>query len=301
MPKRLYDLPSMHALVCFEAAARHQGFKAAASELHVTSAAISHQVKSLEIELGRELFRRYHRGVELTESGAYLLLAVQRGFEGISDSIGQLRTQQSQAAVTISATTAVSSLWLTPKLSRFWRHHGHVSVAQIVSDVDTPRSQWDLSIKYGDIHAETMACRALMRDRIIALGSPRFAEEQRIQSLDDLQRAPLIHLEAEETGWTGWQDWFAQLGYTSPRAHGFSVNNYIIALQAAQDDMGAILGWEGLTTRLVETGKLVQLVPQDIPSPLDFYIRINARASGRAMLLCDWLLQAPDPGLPGSV
>lgn len=293
MPKRLYDLPSMHALVCFEAAARHKGFKAAASELHVTPAAISHQVKSLEVELGRELFRRYHRGVELTESGAYLLLALQKGFEGISDSISQLRTQQSQAAVTISTTTAVSSLWLTPKLSSFWRHHGHISVAQIVSDVDVHRSQWDLSIKYGDINAENVECRELFRDRIIALGSPRFAEEQCIQTLDDLQRSPLIHLEAEETGWTGWQEWFNQLGYSSPRSHGFSVNNYIIALQAAQDDMGAILGWEGLTAKLVETGKLVRLVPQDVPSPLDFYIRINPRASGRAMLLCDWLLKAP--------
>lgn len=291
MPKRYYDLPSMHALVCFEAAARHQGFKRAASELHVTPAAISHQVKGLEAELGRELFRRHHRGVELTESGAYLLLALQKGFEGISDSITQLRTQQSQAAVTISATTAVSSLWLTPRLAAFWRRHAAISVAQIVSDLAVPRSQWDLSIKYGDISKEDVECRVLFRDRIMALGSPRFAEENGIRDMENLLRAPLIHLEAEDTGWTGWREWCEKLGYPRPRAHGFSVNNYIIALQAAQDDMGAILGWESLTTPLIESGKLVRLVAEDIPSPQDFYIRINPRASGRAMLLCDWLLK----------
>ena len=80
LSKRHYDLPPMTALVAFEAAARHVGFKPAARELNVTPAAISHQVKALESELHCALFYRHHRGVELTETGAYLLVALQRGF-----------------------------------------------------------------------------------------------------------------------------------------------------------------------------------------------------------------------------
>jgi len=68
---RPYDMPPMTALVSFEAAARHVSFKTAASELNVTAAAVSHQVKALEKELQRPLFHRHHRGVELTETGAY--------------------------------------------------------------------------------------------------------------------------------------------------------------------------------------------------------------------------------------
>src|SRR5262245_22939938 len=81
--KRTYDLPATNALVSFEAAARHGGFKNAATELNVTPAAVSHQIKALEIDLGCSLFLRRSRGVELTEKGAFLFVAIRRGFEAI--------------------------------------------------------------------------------------------------------------------------------------------------------------------------------------------------------------------------
>ena len=98
MSKRPYDLPPMSALVAFETAARHVGFKAAARELNVTPAAISHQVKALETELGTPLFHRHHRGVELTETGAYLLVALQRGFETMAEAVDQLRHRSNRAS-----------------------------------------------------------------------------------------------------------------------------------------------------------------------------------------------------------
>jgi len=48
----------LNALRAFESAARHLSFTRAADELHVTQAAISHQVKALEDRLGVKLFRR---------------------------------------------------------------------------------------------------------------------------------------------------------------------------------------------------------------------------------------------------
>lgn len=85
MRHRPYDLPSLTALNCFEASARKLSFKSAAAELNVTPTAVSHQIRGLETDLGQKLFRRQHRGVELTEAGVYLFHAVQRGFESISD------------------------------------------------------------------------------------------------------------------------------------------------------------------------------------------------------------------------
>ena len=79
--QRPYDLSSINALICFEAAARNLSFKTAAQEMNVTPAAISHQIKALETDLGISLFTRRNRGVELTEKGAYLLFALQRGFK----------------------------------------------------------------------------------------------------------------------------------------------------------------------------------------------------------------------------
>lgn len=291
MPKRPYGLPPLNTLVSFEAAARNVSFKAAAKELNVTPAAISHQVKALEQELRCPLFNRFHRGVELTESGAYLLVALQRGFEGIEEAVDQLRAQRGRAMVTIRSTTAVSSLWLTPRLAQFWKSHGHISVAQLVSDLEISGSDCDISIHYGDMTKETGTCRALFHDKIMALGSPQFAAKHNLKTVEDLVKVPLIQLDAHVNSWTEWEDWCHALGYTGEVKLAHRVNNYIIALQAARDDMGAVLGWEGLTQELVSSGKLVKLIPDTVSTPLDFYVKLHNQSSARAGLVFRWLTE----------
>ena len=51
-------LPSLTGLRAFEAAGRHLSFTKAATELHVTQAAVSHAIRGLEDQLGVKLFRR---------------------------------------------------------------------------------------------------------------------------------------------------------------------------------------------------------------------------------------------------
>ena len=76
-------LPPLTALRAFEVAARHMSFALAANELHVTPAALSYQIKSLEDHLGAPVFRRLNRAVELTEVGKSLSLQVSEGFRQI--------------------------------------------------------------------------------------------------------------------------------------------------------------------------------------------------------------------------
>ncbi|MFC3570197.1 LysR substrate-binding domain-containing protein [Paracoccus simplex] len=285
-----YDFSSMTALICFEAAARTGGFKTAAREMNVTPAAISHQIKALERDLGCALFIRRHRGVELTEKGAFLLVALQRGFETISDTVGQLRERPETVDVTIRASTAVSALWLTPKIGAFWRHHPGVTVSQIVSDVPGSAGRHDLCIRYAIPQDNGEEWRPLFHDRILALGTERFRQEHGIRSAADLLSAPLIHMRSEDNDWTGWTEWFAALELPAPRGRSLHVNNHMIALQAAQDDVGAVLGWGGLLGHLLDQGGLVRLVPESIPSPAGFYLTTHPRASAKARLFADWLV-----------
>ncbi|EPX76666.1 LysR substrate-binding domain-containing protein [Salipiger mucosus] len=289
---RPYDLPSMTALVCFEAAARNLSFKAAASELNVTPAAISHQVKALEAELSVPLFRRQHRGVDLTETGAYLFVALQRGFEGISDAVGEIRGPAETEDVIVQATTAVSAFWLTPQIAAFWQTRPEIVVSQIVSDIAAPSGRADLSIHYGTMPADDPDCRLLFHDEIVAVGTPTYARAQGIASVEDLLPAPLIHMQADETDWTGWPDWLGALGWPPPGGRRIAVNNHMIALQLARDGAGAVLGWTGLIGPLLDSGELVQLVPERVPSPQVFYLRTHPRASGRARIFRDWLVAA---------
>lgn len=184
-------------------------------------------------------------------------------------------------------TTAVSALWLTPKLAQFWRAHGDVSVAQMVSDTAEMPGKCDLSIHYGDVTKESGSCRVLFHDRIMALGSPAFARAHAVSSVAELARLPLIHL---DSGWTGWEEWLAAFGHRGPLRGGHRVNNYIIALQAACDDMGAVLGWTGLTRGYLDNGSLMPLLAESVEPREDFYIKLHPHPTARARLVHDWLV-----------
>eukprot|EP01041_Mallomonas_annulata_P026278 gene26278-47543_t len=73
-------LPPLNWLRAFEASARALSFTAAAQELNMTQSAVSQQIKSLESALGRLLFVRRVRGLELTDEGRGYLPTVQAAF-----------------------------------------------------------------------------------------------------------------------------------------------------------------------------------------------------------------------------
>ena len=62
-------IPSIQALLCFEAAARHESYTRAAQELALSQSAVTRQVAQLEDFLQIKLFQRTRHGVSLTAAG----------------------------------------------------------------------------------------------------------------------------------------------------------------------------------------------------------------------------------------
>lgn len=108
-------------------------------------------------------------------------------------------------------------------------------------------------------------------------------------------RAPLVHQIGDDNPWTGWPDWFTTLGLAAPVLRRFFVNNHMIALQAAEDDIGAVLAWEGLMRGVLGRGCLINLVPESVPSKTPFCLRVRPGLSGRARLFADWLIANAAP------
>src|SRR5258706_2734360 len=121
-------LPPLNALRAFVAAANNLSFAIAARELHVTPAAISHQIKGLEEHLGLRLFRRLARGLELTRAGQALLPKLRQGFNQLGEALDEMRTLEAPGTLAVSAATSFATRWLAPRLHRFVAAHPELDV-----------------------------------------------------------------------------------------------------------------------------------------------------------------------------
>lgn len=293
MARRHYNLPPLTTLAAFEAAARHLSFKDAAQELSVTPGAVSHQIKALEDELASALFRRKHRGVELTKTGEVLFDTLSLAFSRISDTLKSVRGGQSQSVATIGSTSAVSNLFVSRAMIRFWREHPEMQVNQVVQDhpfqgpVDV-----DLYIRYGRGDDTRFDHNELFGDNLVPVADKATAELMMGCNLEDIANQRLIYLESSERTWTTWTEWFRGLGYEGPITPGLRVNNYAVALQAAREGAGLALGWQRLLLPILQAGKLTPVGPHRLAAPHSFYLvsRPTQDLSQAAMQLKEWIL-----------
>src|SRR5579863_9188573 len=112
-------LPPLSALRAFESAARLESFTKAADELNVTPAAISHQIHTLEEDLGVRLFHRLSRSIELTASARLLLPGLSDAFAGIQASVRRLLAHNDTGTLTVTASPSIAAKWLVLRLHRF--------------------------------------------------------------------------------------------------------------------------------------------------------------------------------------
>lgn len=298
MTSRFYGLPSLTALAVFEAAARHQSLKDAASELNVTAGAVSHQIKALEQEISVDLFRRVHRGVELTREGEELYAVLARSFNQTAIVLERLRAGERVAVVTIGATTAVAAMWLLPRITSFWSEHPRVRINHRISDApfDLKRADVELAVRYGRGNWPGEESDKLFDDEIIAVCSPDFAA--RHQGIDAIAMPDLslVQMETVNRNWTTWAEWFRFHKLESGRLIGPRFDNYSIAMQAAADGVGVALCWKHLTGEYLASGKLVQFTDLSMPAPGSFYLTWNSHEtlSDSAIQIRDWLLKTAD-------
>ncbi|GGE61768.1 LysR substrate-binding domain-containing protein [Actibacterium pelagium] len=301
MSRRHYGLPPLTTLSAFEAAARHLSFKDAAQELSVTPGAVSHQIKALEAELNVSLFRRKHRGVELTREGLGLYQALSTSFRQISRELAKIRQDGESNAVKVGSTTAVAALWLSPALIHFWREYPDLNVHQITQDRPFQNTRdYDFFISYGRNADSSLQQTPIYRDRLVPVATPETAKQLADCSLSHLAKQRLIHLDSANQSWTTWAEWFQQLGYTGKTSEGTRVTSYSVALQLSQKGAGIALGWKRLIQPMLDNGKLVVVGNHSLPAPKEFFLAglPDEELSPNALKLKDWILtEATQPSV----
>jgi DNA-binding transcriptional LysR family regulator len=296
MARRYYQLPSLTGLNTFDACARHGSFTAAAAELGVTLGAVSRQVKALEIELDTPLFLRLHRGVELTAAGIDLFQALSSSFQHIGRLCQAFRNRAASSDVTLAATTAFASLWLMPRIGGFWQHNQDVNLNHAISDnpLDSGFLNADMRIRYGDGHWRGEQTIRLFGDRIYPVCGYGFLQQHGPRDANDLLRHPLLQLDSVDPAWSGWELPLRRWGCDVRRASFRRFNNYVVALQAAEENQGIVLGWHSQVAALIERGQLARVGAMEIEAPGSFYLAWaeNRPLSAAALRLRDWLLHA---------
>ncbi len=283
-------LPSLNALRAFEAAARHLSFTRAADELNVTQAAVSHQIKALEEQLGITLFRRLNRALLLTDEGQMLFPGVRDALDSLAEATQRVKAHEAGGPLTVSTLPSFAAKWLVPRMSRFQDCHPEIELRIAAAErlVDFTRDNVDVAIRFGDggwpgVHAELVAeeagtpvCSPALLDR---LREPR-----------DLAAFTLLHEEMLPLEpFPSWATWLEAAGVTDIDAtRGPRFSHTHMMLQAAMDGQGVALSGSLLVDDDIAAGRLVAPFDLKLPSGFAYYLVCPAAAADRPKIKAFW-------------
>ncbi len=265
-------LPPLNALRAFEAAGRLASMSAAAEELAVTPAAVSHQIKALEDYFGNPLFYRTVRAIRLTDSGAALLPYLSKGLELWTQGCRALEDLDGDEPLVISSAPVFAGKWLVRRLSEFNVVHpditvrldGSLSIANFTSD------GVDAAIRFGtgpypDLHAD-----ALVNEDVAPVCSPALLQGERpLRSPADLAHHTLIHVDWYAAAGTqpDWAMWLKTAGvHGVDSSKGPVVTSDSLAVEAAMNGGGVVLVSEFLVRQDLDSGRLVKPFDLVLPS-----------------------------------
>lgn len=282
------EIPSLAALRAFEAAARTQSLSAAARELNVTHAAISHHVRNLEGELGRALMVRRGRGVVPTEDGQALAASLGEGFGTIAAGVAELRDTASASPVQLSVTPAFAEHWLMPRIGDFWARHPDVPVNIAPSNdvVDLRRDGVDLAIRYGVGPWPPYQDALLTEEEFWVMGAPKLLRGRRTTCAADV--ADLIWLTVR--GFEEQAALFEAADGIEPGSLRRAVlNTSALVMAGVREGLGVAIMSRSLVEREVAAGHLTRVCALEAPG-LGYRLVTDPRRRGRRIApLVRWL------------
>ncbi|QXI31471.1 LysR family transcriptional regulator [Pseudomonas vanderleydeniana] len=271
-------MPSFKAMRSFVAAAKHRNFTRAAQTLCVTQAAISRQIRDLEIYLGTDLFIRTGRELKLTPSGAVLFDAAQLSLLNIFQATERIRRDQSdKQTLTLCCPPAVAALWLSHRLKGFCQANPdldlNVITTQHVLAMEPGVSPDIFLTKVLDLRPGYVRT-PLFHEVVYPVCAPAYLQAHpEAGSLEGLYRSALLDLHpygrAQLSEQVDWDAWFARKSpdlevplEQSPQY--FSSNDYNLLIQLALDGQGVALGWDHLVRHYVQQGRLVRPITEEM-------------------------------------
>jgi LysR family transcriptional regulator, glycine cleavage system transcriptional activator len=286
------SLPPLNALRAFEAAARHLSFTTAASELNVTQAAVSHQIKALEERLGLKLFRRVGRNLLLSDAAQAYLPEIAAAFDRIAGATRRLHQYDAAGVLSATVLPSFAAKWLLPRLGRFRAAHPEIDlrISSSVETVDLMREDFDIALRAGSGDYPGMRADAILSESFFPVCSPALlAGPLPLRAADDLRHHTLLHDEPRDL----WQLWFKMVGIAdidATRGPGFSDSGMLI--WAAIEGQGVAIAKGTLAADDLRAGRLVRPFGQSMPADFSYWLVCPEASADRPKIVAfrEWLL-----------
>lgn len=294
-------LPPLNTLRCFEAVARLGSVTEAAAQLCVTHSAVSQQIRQLESGLGKTLFLRQGRGLQLTENGRLYALHVRRILQDLEEATRLARSRADGDELVVTTLPSFGQHWLMPRLPRLQARHPGLRIRLQVGLELEPLEQGtaDIGIRMGRGPWPGLERQRLFDDAWVVIASPAFNGGRLPRHDHEILQMPLIR--SDES----WQDWCAAAGVPLPPAGaGLWINDSNLVIDAVRRGKGLALERLSLVHGLLREGALVQASPVRAPYPYPYWLIWPAHASAdKRTVFQPWLdqevrayLNDTDPG-----
>jgi LysR family glycine cleavage system transcriptional activator len=279
-------LPPLSALRCFEVASQAKNFSVAADILCITPSAVSHQIKTLEVFLGRQLFVRNNRRMQLTHEGEIYARKLSQVFIEIEEATSRLLSSSQAPRLVVQVSPSLAHSWLVPKLADFVRRYSQVRI-QLVTDPNVDQSIVNCEIRYGHGKWPNVEAQMLWVDKIRPLVS---RAGPKVSDLDDLAKTPLIHTRSRQRGWKAFFDRYK----LSPNFDQISLSfdRTGLALEAAVAGLGVALESPLLASKLIRDGVLrMPLGSLEIDDEAYYFVHPQGEPLDEVGLFKSWILE----------
>ena len=291
-------LPPLEPLIAFEAAARLLSFTRAGEELHLSQAAISQQIRSLESSLQVKLFKRSHRAVQLTNEGREYLHTVAAILKQLAGATMDIQNVEFSQQLVLGCDQSFATQWLSPRIAQLRELLPDVSLRIVASDDygESLGAEVQAAVLHGDGQWPGFHVQQLFAEEVFPVCSPGYPHRQaQLDWVSWLLQAQLIDLADSHWNWMNWRLWLGGNDIDEPLGNrNLQINSYPLVIDAACAGQGVALGWRCLVDDLIEAGRLVRPLEQSLQTEFGYYFicRENLQQDPIILRLQDWLLKA---------
>ena len=255
------SLPPLTALRSFCAMVQCGSVVEAGTQLNVSHAAVSQQIKALEAHLGLALVDRSGRKLDLTAEGRQLADALNVGFGAISNSVVSLTGADSARPLHITTTPMLASAWLMPQLAGY---HAAFPGSDLILST-TPELQAiepggiDMALRYGDGNWPGLEAELMFASPTVVVAAPSLVGDGKFEDVRDLARFPWL----QDVGVSESTDWFYECCDLDHRSGSLIQMPGNLVLDGARDGQGVIVAVRQFVENDIQAGRLLALFQRE--------------------------------------